>query len=266
MNTPGCTSVICWPLLIAAMLMLTRCGDAPNSSAPPFENESSAGTSSAYGGAALRLARATRQAGDLAASVQLYRNLVAGRSAAPEVEVELGDVLVEAGSPDDAIDTYSQIGARSPARLGALLGMTRAYLNLGDPAKALEYATEAQALGPRDARVLVDKGIALDTLNRHDEAQKLYREVLVAVPRHVSARNNLALSLALTGQYDEALALIGPLVRSSSATPRERENMAIIYGLMGDADHATLLSRVDLDEVTTRSNLTFFANVRGARP
>jgi hypothetical protein len=41
--------------------------------------------------------------------------------------------------------------------------------------------------------------------------------------------------------------------------------MAIIYGLMGDADRATMLSRVDLDEGTTKSNLLFFATVRGTK-
>jgi Flp pilus assembly protein TadD len=265
-KTPGWTDTIGWPILIAAVMLLSGCGDAGVFSKLPFGNESSARTLSADTGTALRLARATRQAGDLNASVQLYRNLVASRSVTPDVEVEFGDVLVEVGSPDDAIDIFGQIDSRSPARLGALLGLTRAYLNLSEPAKALEYANEAQGLAPHDARVLVDKGVALDTLNRHAEAQELYRAVLVILPRHVSARNNLALSLALTGRYDEALALMGPLVRSSSATSRERENMAMIYGLMGDADHATMLSRVDLDEATTRSNLIFFTAVRGSKP
>lgn len=266
MKTPNWTGTIGWPLLLAAILLLSGCGGTRIFSALPFGNEGDTRDSPADTGAALRLARATRQAGDLNASIQLYRNLVTSRSVTPDVEVEFGDVLVESGSLDDAIDIYSQIDSRAPARLGALLGLTRAYLNLSEPAKALEYANEAQSLAPHDARVLIDKGVSLDTLSRHAEAQELYRAVLVAAPRHVSARNNLALSLALTGRYDEALALIGPLVRSSSATSRERENMAMIYGLMGDADRATMLSRVDLDEATTRSNIIFFTTVRGSKP
>ena len=118
------------------------------------------------------------------------------------------------------------------------------------------FSTDAMATGM----------LALDSLGRHAEAQALYRRVLSVTPRHVAARNDLALSLALTGQYDEAIALIGPLVRSSTATPRERENLAIIYGLMGDGDRATMLSRVDLDEGTTRANLAFLAAVRGTKP
>jgi Flp pilus assembly protein TadD len=74
------------------------------------------------------------------------------------------------------------------------------------------------------------------------------------------------LSLAITGQFPEAIALITPLARSSSATPRTRENMALIYGLMGDSDRAASISRIDLDEGTTRANLAFLDAVRRSNP
>ena len=258
----GRVSAAGWPILIAVVL-LAGCAGAK---LPPFANDNPAPISPADGGSALKLARATRQAGDLTSAIQLYRSLATANWMTPEVVVEFGDVLLQAGFPDDAIDTYSQVGAKSSAYISALLGQTRAYLSLDEPAKALEYANQAQTLGPQDARVLVDRGVALDTLGQHAEAQECYRAVLRVTPRHVSARNNLALSLALTAHYDEAIALITPLVRSSAATPQVRENMAVIYALMGDADRATTLSRVDLDEGTTRANLTFLATVRGTTP
>jgi Flp pilus assembly protein TadD len=253
-------------LCIAAMGLLAGCADTTTFSPLASAKEMPAQGTPADADAALRLARATRQAGDLTSAIQLYRTLVATKSAAAEVVVEFGDVLLEAGSPDDAITTYSQVDAKSSARLGALLGLTRSYLDLGEPAKALDYADDALRLAPQDARVLVDRGVALDSLKRHAEAQQCYREVLKVAPRHVSARNNLALSLALSGNYDEALALIAPLVRSPAATPRERENMVVIYGLMGDTSRAATLSRMDLDEGTTQANLGFLAAVRETRP
>lgn len=111
--------------------------------------------------------------------------------------------------------------------------------------------------------MLVDRGVALDAVGRHAEAQTSYRAVLATSPRHVSARNDLALSLAVTGQYDEAVALLTPLARSSAATPRIRENLALVYGLMGDADRAATLSRADLDDSSIQINQAFFAAVRG---
>ena len=255
-----------WPLLIVAIVPLTGCAGIKFPSFTTSANEGPAQVASGDAGAMLKLARATRQAGDFPAAIQLYRNVIATNSATPDILVEFGDVLLASGSPDDAIDIYSRVGARSAARLGALLGLTRAYMNLSQPAKALEYANEARVLEPQDARVLVDRGVALDTLGRHTEAQECYRTVLAVTPRHVAARNNLALSLALTGQYDEAIALMAPLVRSSAATPQVRENMAVIYGLKGDADRAATLSRVDLDEGTTQANLAFLAAVHGTKP
>jgi len=254
-----------WPVVVAMTLLLGGCADTNSSNLAAPANEGRASVSSDDHGSLLRMARAMRQAGDLISSIQIYRTVVATKSVTPEILVEYGDVLLESGSPDDAIDIYSQIDGKSPARLSALLGMTRAYINLGEPTKALDFVDKAQLLAPQDARVLVDRGVALDALKRHAEAQQSYRAVLAAAPRHVSARNDLALSLALTGQYDEALAIIAPLGRSASATPRVRENMALIYGLMGDTDHAAIVSRVDLDEKDTQANLAFLAAVRGTK-
>jgi Flp pilus assembly protein TadD len=263
-HAPGRIRIMRWPALAAILVALTGCGGIKQPNLAPSANEMptaplvTAGDPSAM----LKVARAARQAGDIPAAVHAYQNLVAAKSVTQEVLVEFGDVLLQAGSPDDAIDVYSQVGKNSPARLDALIGMTKAYLILTEPAKALEYADQARALDAQNTRVLIDRGVALDTLGRHAEAQDSYRSVLAFAPRHVAARNNLALSLALAGQFDEAITLMGPLVRSSTATPQVRENMAVIYALKGDADRAATLSRVDLDEGVTQANLSFLAAVR----
>jgi len=259
----GCSQ--CW-LVVAMILPLGGCANTNPSNIPAPANEGRTLVSSSDTGSLLRMARATRQAGDLMSSIQIYKTVLATKSATPEISVEYGDVLLESGSPDDAIDIYGQIDGKSPARLSALLGLTRAYISLGEADNALDMADKAQLLAPQDARVLVDRGVALDALKRHAEAQQSYRAVLVAAPRHISARNDLALSLALTGQFDEALAIIAPLGRSVSATPRVRENIALIYGLMGNASQAESVSRVDLSETDTQANLAFLAAVRGTKP
>ncbi len=261
-----CGLTVGWPTLFTAMMFVGGCGGAKTPDLPPLASESRQLNPVDDSGSALRLARATRSAGDLASAVQIYRKLIANNSVGADIEVELGDVLLESGSPDDAIDIYSQVEAKAPARLSAALGLTRAYIALGEPTKALGFADEARRLGPKDPRMLVDRGVALDSLERHAEAQDCYRTVLAATPRHISARNDLALSLALSGQYDEAITIISPLARSSSATPKLRENMAVIYGLKGDAENAAMVSRADLDDDATKDNLAFLAAVRATAP
>ena len=212
----------------------------------------------------LRFARAARDAGDLAAAIRLYRTLVAEPSTSPAVKSEYGQVLLSANMLDEAIEMFSEVPPGTSERLGALLGLTKAYLALGEPARAIADADQAFALAPHDERVLVDRGVALDSLERHAEAQSPDRAVLATAPRHVPARNDLALSLAVTGRYDEAVELLTPLARSSSATPRIRENLALVYGLMGDTNRAAVLSSADLDDSSIKANMAFFAAVRGA--
>jgi Flp pilus assembly protein TadD len=215
-------------------------------------------------GPALRLARASRANGDLASAINLYSGVVAIKPADPAVMLEYGDTLVDAGSLDDAIEVYRKVEPGSTAWMGAQLGLQQAYLKLGEPEKSLLIADQALAVSADDHRVLVCRGVTLDMLGRHAQAQESYRKVLAGVPHDVAARNDLALSLALTGQFGEAEDIMTSMARSSTATPRIRQNLALIYGLAGDATHAGALSRVDLDTVTTEGNLRFFELARSA--
>lgn len=146
----------------------------------------------------------------------------------------------------------------------ALLGLTRAYVALSDGAQALAYADKARAIAPADPRVLVARGVVLDMLQRHAEAQDSYRLVLAAAPHDIPARNDLALSLTMTGQYQEAVDILTPIAKSATATPRLRQNLALVYGLMGDMERAKALSQVDLDDKATAANLLFFDYVAKA--
>jgi Flp pilus assembly protein TadD len=216
-------------------------------------------------GVALRVARATRASGDIAAAAPMYRQAAADPSASPQALVEAGDGLLEAGLSSEAIEVYARVKSGS-ARLGALLGLARAHLALGEADQALQSAEQAVAFAPRDARPLVDKGVALDTLQRHTEAQLAYRAALQITPGSISARNDLALSLALSDQYDQGIALLEPLARAPSAVPKTRQNLALIYGLSGDRARAVALSRMDLDADKTDANQAFFARVRTGTP
>lgn len=211
---------------------------------------------------ALRLARASRDAGDYASAISLYRSIVAMKPANPAIQIELGDTLLDAGFIDDAIDVFDKVDPKSTSEALALVGLTRAHLALSEPAKALTYADKAYALAPNDPKVAVARGVTLDLLGRHDEAQKCYRTVLAAKPRDVAARNDLALSLAMTKQFDNAIEIMTPIARSADATPRMRQNLALIYGLQGDDKDAAALSRRDLDQATTEANLRFFDFIR----
>ena len=137
---------------------------------------------------------------------------------------------------------------------------------LGDAAGALSFADQAVALAPEEPRAATGRGVALDMLGRHSEAQQCYRDVLARSGGDRAARNDLALSLALSGKYDEAVATLAPLALSSDAGPQLRQNLAVIYGLQEDSARAEKLSRIDLDEMAAAENLALFARLHVASP
>ena len=104
--------------------------------------------------------------------------------------------------------------------------------------------------------------MALDMLNRHDEAQASYRAVIASAPQNLAARNNLALSLAFSGKFEEATYIMTSIAKSTTSTPRTRQNLALIYGLMGEKKRAEELSLVDLSPTDTEANLRFFEIVQ----
>ncbi len=214
---------------------------------------------------ALRLARASRAAGDLASAVNLYRTVLAAYPGDGPLTVEFGDVMLEAGAFDEAIDAYDKVKDADPARLGALLGLSRVQLALGEPEKALAFSELARTKAPSDTRVLLRRGVALDMLGRHAEAQGSYNVVLAADPRNVAARNDLALSFAIGGHFTEAIDILTPMAKSSTASPRTRQNLALVYGLMGDNTRAAEFGRADLAKAQVESNLRFFDYARETR-
>lgn len=244
--------------VLASVALLAGCAGVP---AAPNPTVALNGSEQERQAAFVRLARAAREAGDIASAAALYRNAVA-KGAEPSTSVEFGDTLFELASFDEAAKAYGSVAENAPARAAALLGLLKIELKLGRPNRAVFYADQAIALAPRDARAITGRGIALDMLGQHAEAQKCYREVLAAKHDDLAARNDLALSLALSSEFDEAIGLLGPAALSATATSKIRQNLALIYALKGERGRAAALSRVDLDEDATASNLALLDLVR----
>jgi Flp pilus assembly protein TadD len=247
---------------IATVFQLSACAslDPENEMAEAAAHAAQAAV--ADNGAPLRLARAARGVGDFTSAVSLYRSIIAANPSDFDTAVELGETQLEAGQIDDAIAIFHTVPANSKAASSAQLGLERAHLMLSQPLKAMDCADKAVALAPKDIRALIGRGVALDMLGRHAEAQASYRSALAIAPADLAARSDISLSLAMSGKFDEALAIMTPIARSPSATPRLRQNLALIYGLKGDMNSARALSLVDLDAKATADNLKFFSIAR----
>ncbi len=108
--------------------------------------------------------------------------------------------------------------------------------------------------------------MALDLLERHQEAQQAYAAALAETPADKVLRNNYGLSLVLSGDYGKAVDTLTRLAEEPGATPRNRQNLALALGMQGKTGDAETVARQDLDDRAVKSNLTFYDQARRTAP
>lgn len=213
--------------------------------------------------AMLKVADASRDAGDCAAAIRFYR--LAGESnPKDEIAARIGAAGCEfaTGALSESERDYRAAIAAAPEDATAYVGLGRIFLVQHHPEEALAYFDLALKKGARSGVLWNDRGIALDQLRRHREAQQSYRTGLGQYAADSALRNNLALSLAMTGGFAEAENLLRALAGEPGATSRTRENLALVLGLAGDDDAAREASHGDLDDAALDNNRRFYDYAR----
>ena len=99
-TSPAQVKAIRWLVLAAALVALGGCAETV-SNIPPSVSDMRQPAASDEKDSALRTARAARTAGDLGSAIRIYQKVVAN-GATDEVKIELGDTLLEGGSPDES--------------------------------------------------------------------------------------------------------------------------------------------------------------------
>ena len=111
-------------------------------------------------------------------------------------------------------------------------------------------------------QIITARGIALDRLSRHAEAQATYREGLKRDPTDFALNSNLGLSLGLSGQTDAGIRILSELVRDGSANANTRGNLALVYGLAGREREAKATLAGDLSASAIQNNLAYYRELR----
>ena len=107
------------------------------------------------------------------------------------------------------------------------------------------------------------RGIALDRLSRHAEAQEVYKRGLTKDPTDFALLSNLGLSYGLSGKTDEGIRILRELVRDGAATANTRGNLALVYGLAGREREAQAALAGDLSGAQIQNNLAYYRELRG---
>jgi Flp pilus assembly protein TadD len=253
------------PLAVGLGLFASACASDPYAESVGLnasEKAMAPEDGSAAAAALLRVATATRAAGDYASAINVLKraHTLAPRDA--NILIEMGESLAAVRAYNEAREAMVKAIALRPRDTRALRGLGNALVALSEPALAETRYREALAILP-EAATYNGLGVALDALNDPRGAEEAYRAGLALDDRNMSLVGNLGLSLAIQDKTPEAIALMAPQLRLGRSNPRLRQNLALVYGLAGRLNDARTVLRIDLDERSVANNIAYYELLRG---
>jgi arylsulfatase A-like enzyme/Flp pilus assembly protein TadD len=170
-------------------------------------------------------------------AVPALRALLAKNPRLADVWSKLGEVLVQSGRYGEAIDAYKSAIAQSERFSPDLaLGLGLAHLGNGQPQQAIEDASVAMAMNPREANELSAR--AAIELRRFDAAETFARNAIAAGDRQPTSILVLAEVQRAVGKLPVALATIAEAERRANDL-----EVPHLYG--ADYLRGDLLARMD---------------------
>jgi Flp pilus assembly protein TadD len=115
----------------------------------------------------------------------------------------------------DSLSLLERAVAKDSTRYDDLCRLGVMYLDQDKAAEAVQVLTRAHVLRPKDYRVSVNLGVALDASGRAGPAQGYYREVLASFPDDSVASCRMASSLYSQGKHAEATGLLQEIIKKS---------------------------------------------------
>ncbi len=228
-----------------ALLALAACGQTAQSGRQSELNPDSR----------LRVGEAAERAGDMETAVAMYMAAAQGAPDDIAVQVSAASGMARSGKWNQARDLLVERAKTHPRNPDLLRTLASIYVMVGQSRAAIVRYDEVLAIAPGDVHAMVDKGVALDLLGQHGEAQALYRKALTLVPNDAVISNDLALSLLMEGRPAEALAVLQPFAEADEVPDRIKVNIGIILAANGRTDQARRLldgriAPAELDNLT----------------
>jgi Flp pilus assembly protein TadD len=117
----------------------------------------------------------------------------------------LGVIRTEAGDHAASADLFARVTELSPGDADAHYNLGTSLLALGRPEEAVAHLRRAMTLAPQHAKALNNLGSALRALRRLDEAEEIARRATEVAPELPTAWNNLGIVHADQGRPADAV-------------------------------------------------------------
>ncbi|MCI4662147.1 MAG: hypothetical protein MRY63_10055 [Neomegalonema sp.] len=129
-----------------------------------------------------------------------------------------------------------------------LLELAKVHIAAGEPSEALMRlqvisASRGKESPGKDPSVLQTKGVALDRMGRHAEAQEAYHSAMTLDRPSASLLNNLGMSYLLSGDSEKAEEVLRQATVAHGAGPQVQQNLAMAMTLNGKEAEAESIAR-----------------------
>jgi tetratricopeptide (TPR) repeat protein len=190
------------------------------------------------------LGQSSRKKGDHAAALRYFE-------AAPEnlvAAVEIATTLVDLNRLEEAEARYRAVLKNAPGHVAALTGLAQLAQRRGDMSAAVDWLGQAADSDPSKVALQLQVGRILRSLDRLDEAEARFRQVVERSPGCAGALINLAEIAKRRGDLPAALALYERVASSDAGKVAVQFGMADTLRKLGRFDEADAHYRAVLEQ------------------
>ena len=145
----------------------------------------------------------------------------------------LGLLLIEAGKPADAISAFERAAQDDPSNASYWTNLGNARRDTGDAARAEQAYRTALDRDPRSPDAANGIGVLLVQQHRAPEAIRWFEQALAGSPRFVEARLNLGIAYQETGNRDKAVEAYRRVLAEAPAESKDRQAAATLLAQIG---------------------------------
>ncbi len=187
-------------------------------------------------------ARLLMSQGQLAPAEAEVRAFLAGDEVSAPGRYLLARLLLAERKPADALQEFTRAARIEPPSSDDLLQVSRAYVLLNGYPDAQKWLERAVALNPANEEAWYSLGRVRYTNQQFTGALDAYAEALKLAPRDVRAENNRGLALDALNRTDDAVAAFRQAISWETPASPQREqpmvNLATVLVRKGDSESA----------------------------